>query len=234
MYQALSMPKCLMHVNNRLPPTHVIQFGFYALSPPLAFYPHEFSGSAEPDFSFYLGDGEWWPKELYCGTELKDETPNSMHLSVRVNGRKWGHQHFVRPRIRNLNELKGLEPNEMKDSKGSVSKSGQQVSKADKRYQYMRGQYGWRRLTGLEGNQAVALTEAEKGEIAIPYWGPLISILRQQQKNYLKIAIIYWVLCAKLRAEQYLYKMVTEQLKHLHICLTGCYTVEKLLTKALK
>ena len=43
-----------------------------------------------------------------------------------------------------------------------------------------------------------------------------------------------WVLCTKLSAEQYLYKTVTEQLKHLHICLTGCYTVEKVLTKALK
>ena len=54
------------------------------------------------------------------------------------------------------NQLKGLEPNEMKDRKGSVSKSGQQVSKADKRYE--------EGSQDFEGNQAVTLTEAEKGE----------------------------------------------------------------------
>lgn len=74
--------------------------------------------------------------------ELKDETPKSLHLSVTVNWRKWGHQHFGKPKIRNLNELKALQPNEMKDRKGSVSKSGQRVRKADKRYQYMLGQHG--------------------------------------------------------------------------------------------
>lgn len=219
-----------MHVNNRLPPTHVIQFGFYALSPPLLFYPHEFSGSAEPDFSFYLGDGEWWPEGLYFGMELKDETPKSLHLSVTVNWRKWGHQHFGKPKIRNLNELKGLQPNEMKDRKGSVSKSGQRVRKADKRFQYMLGQHGWRRtLRGTRQSHWLQRKERlwDFHSLRRTSGQPTVTTPKELFKNN-------WVLCTKLSAEQYLYKTVTEQLKHLHICLTGCYTVEKVLTKALK
>ena len=46
----------------------------------------------------------------------------------------------------------------------------------------------------FEGNQAVTLT-TEKGEteISIPYGGPLVSLLWPRQKNYLKIAIEFFV-----------------------------------------
>lgn len=108
------------------------------------------------------------------------------------------------------NQLKGLEPNEMKDRKGSVSKSGQQVSKADKRYE--------EGSQDFEGNQAVTLTEAEKGEtLRFPFptedlWSAYCD---HDKRIILKIVIIYWVLCTKLSAEQYLYKMVTKTFAYL-------------------
>lgn len=48
--------------------------------PSLLFYPHELSGSAEPDLGSKWGNGEGQTKGFYFGTELKDGRPNSLHL----------------------------------------------------------------------------------------------------------------------------------------------------------
>lgn len=54
--------------------------GMYFFFSFLPFYPHEFSGFAEPDFSSEVGDGEEWTNRLYFGVELKDETRKLLHL----------------------------------------------------------------------------------------------------------------------------------------------------------
>lgn len=158
----------------------------YPISP-LSFYPPGFSGSAEPDFSSNWRHGECWPKGLYFGTELKDETPISLHLSMTVNWRIWGHQDFGE-QDQKSEWVQVIRPkwNEMKDRKGSVSKSGQQVRRSDRRYTV--GHCVGRSPTG------------EPGELGQQHWlqnkerGSEISFLlhRQPVREYMTTTEELW------------------------------------------
>lgn len=170
----------------------------HPLSPSLPFYPHEFSGSAEPDFSSNQGDGKWWPRGFYFGTRLKDETPNSLHLSVTVNWRKWGHQHFGKQNQKSeWVEVIGPKWNERQERQClKIWAAGEKGRQKVHSRAICRKKAHWR----ARGPESVTLT-AEQGErrkiSVLLHWRPLIRILWPQTKNYFfkNLTIIYWAVC---------------------------------------
>lgn len=118
---------------------------------------------------------------------------------------KWGHQHFVKPKIswRDWNQMKWKTGRAVSQNLGSRwVRQTKGMKKAHRPWGELGSNTDWSR---------------ERRDSRFPFLlRTLWSAYCDQDKRIIfKIAIIYWVLCTKLSAEQYLYKMVTKTFAYL-------------------